>query len=335
MIVYIFTLDYEIYGNGSGSLHQHVFEPAEKLKEIFKKWEARFVTFVEVAELEVIEKANADPGIEVVKRQIKELHAQKFELGLHIHPQWYRARHEQGRWRLDYSEYNLSVLPEERIEEILTRALVYLGQLSAESDFVPLSFRAGNWLLQPSELIAKVLAKKGIKIDSSVFKGGLQRQFGLDYRRAVRNGYFWRFTSDVNFAETSGLLLELPIYTRLAPAWKLLTSKRVNLQRKGYAASGNGRPSSWFSRLPDFIRFRVPVKFDFCRMSLKELKKTAGEIEKEDKKTPELLKPVVLIGHTKDLSGFDVVDEFLAYLRSRGSRISTFEEIYDKCLNSI
>jgi hypothetical protein len=335
MIVYIFTLDYEIYGNGSGSLRKHVFEPAEELMVIFKKWDARFVTFVEVAELEVIEKTNTDPGIEAVKRQIKELHVQKFEIGLHIHPQWYRARHEQGRWRLDYNEYNLCGLPEERIEEILTGALGYLRQILGKRDFMPLSFRAGNWLLQPSGVIAKALAMKGIKIDSSVFKGGLQRQYGLDYRRAAKNGYFWRFTYDVNIPDPSGLLLELPIYTRQAPTWKLLTDKRINLQRKGHAAGGAGSPMSRFSRMRDFLRFWFPLKFDFCRMSFQELKKFAEALEEEDRKTPEVFKPIVLIGHTKDLIEFEVVDELLEYLRDGDSRISTFEEIYGKHLGAI
>ena len=56
MIECIFTIDYEIYGNGEGSLRELVYEPAEKLKDIFLKHNVRFVNFVEAAEFEMIEK---------------------------------------------------------------------------------------------------------------------------------------------------------------------------------------------------------------------------------------------------------------------------------------
>ena len=35
MIECIFTIDYEIYGNGQGLLRDQVYEPARKLKEVF------------------------------------------------------------------------------------------------------------------------------------------------------------------------------------------------------------------------------------------------------------------------------------------------------------
>ena len=67
MIHIIFTIDYEIFGNGEGSLRELVYEPAEKLMALFRKWNARFVVFVEVAELEVMEAEGTDPAIGVVK----------------------------------------------------------------------------------------------------------------------------------------------------------------------------------------------------------------------------------------------------------------------------
>ena len=69
MINCIFTLDYEIYGNGQGSLRELVYEPAERLAEVFRKAKARFVPFVEVAELEVIEAEGTDRAIDLVRQQ--------------------------------------------------------------------------------------------------------------------------------------------------------------------------------------------------------------------------------------------------------------------------
>src|SRR5438309_5756439 len=183
MIECVFTLDYEIYGNGRGTLRDLVYEPAERLREIFWKWNARFVNFVEVAEYEKIEAWRTDPAIELVKNQVRELYREGFEIALHLHSQWCNAHYQDGRWFLDLREYNLCTLPRTRITEIVENALKYLRHLVGKSDFVPLSFRAGNWLFQPTEPAATILAQNGIKIDSSVFKGGLQHNYGLDYRR--------------------------------------------------------------------------------------------------------------------------------------------------------
>ena len=166
MIECIFTIDYEIYGNGEGSLRQLVYEPAERLMATFRKFKACFMPFVEVAELEMIEAKGTDPGIELVKDQIRDFYSQGFELGLHLHPQWYNARYENGKWNLDYKEYNLCTLPGERIIEIIDRAVAYLRKILGVADFIPLSFRAGNWLLQPTRTVAKVLAERGIKVVS-------------------------------------------------------------------------------------------------------------------------------------------------------------------------
>ncbi len=229
MIDCIFTLDYEIYGNGTGSLNDVVLEPGEKLREIFEKWDARFVNFVEVAELEQIERHNSDAAIGRVKRQVRELHEKGFEIALHLHPQWCNARYQSGQWMLDLAEYNLCELSAGRIGEIVDRSIDYLRTITGQGDFTPLSFRAGNWLFQPTQRAACVLSQRGIKVDSSVFKGGVQRNNALDYRPALQNGYYWAFDADVNQPQPSGAWVEVPIYTEMVPVWRMVTSKRVGL----------------------------------------------------------------------------------------------------------
>lgn len=330
MIECIFTIDYEIYGNGEGSLRELVYEPAERLKEIFLKWDARFVVFVEVAELEIIEAHGTDPAIDLVKQQIRDFHRDGFELGLHLHPQWYNGRHERGRWRLDYTEYNLCSLPEGRIVEIVDRAIAYLRRILNVPYFTPLSFRAGNWLFQPSRTLAKVLAERGIKVDSSVFKGGVQHQHGLDYRRALQNGPYWTFTNDVNVPAQPGTMLELPIETQMVPTWRVLTAKRIGLQRK--SSSGNQIPAARLCRLLDFLRFRQPLKYDFCRMTIDELTSAAANAIRSDQEDSTGWHPLVAIGHTKDLIDLETPQLLLSYLKKKEVTVSTFLDVYERCM---
>jgi len=332
MIQFIFTIDYEIYGNGQGSLRELVYEPAKNLKKIFEKHEVPLVVFVEVAELEMIESQGSDSPVESVKHQVKDFYHRGFEISLHIHPQWYNAQYENGTWSLDYSEYNLCLLTRNRIEKIIDRGIQFLRRTLGDQKFIPLSFRAGNWLLQPTQTIAEVLNSRGIRVDSSVFKGGLQHQHDLDYRPALSNGYYWKFSNDVNVEDPKGALLEVPIYTEMIPIWKMATSKRVGLQRKA-SLSGKGAnyKNNKLSRIKDLLRFRYPLKLDFCRMTISELVRMVDKVIREDEKDPITFRPLVAIGHTKDLVDFDTVESFLAYLRKNQIPISTFHDIYPKC----
>lgn len=328
MIECLFTLDYEIFGNGEGALRELVYDPAERLTAIFEKWDARFVNFVEVAEFERIEEQGTDPCIGLVRKQIRELYQKGFEIALHLHPQWYNAHHDQGQWRLDYSEYNLCTLPRTRIVQIVERGLSYLRYAVDQTQFTPLSFRAGNWLFQPTRTAAGVLAENGVKIDSSVFKGGLQHHYHLDYRHALKNGYYWPFSTDANLPDANGEWVEVPIYSEMVPLWRMATSKRMSLGKNaGMTGKTAGRK---LNRVLDFLRFRYPRKFDFCRMTLDEMTSMVERVIRQDAKTPDVYRPLVAIGHTKDLIDFESIDAFLAFLRAKGIAVRTFPEIYPK-----
>ncbi len=328
MIECIFTIDYEIYGNGEGSLRELVYEPTKRLKAIFEKWQARFVAFVEVAELEMIESKGTDQAIELVKSQICNLYKDGFELGLHVHPWWYNARYDKERWLLDETEYNLCALPKERITQIVDRSINYLRKVLAAADFTPVSFRAGHLLFQPGRTLAITLAERGIKVDSSVYKGGLWHRHKLDYRSALKNGYYWRFRECVNVPDPQGVLLELPIYTQMVPIWKMFTSKRVGLQQRNSSASQTGK--KMVHRLMDTLRFRYPLKFDVGQMTRKELTLMVDKLIHEDRENPAVYRPVVVIMHTKDPLDFVTVDRLLSYLRRKRVEISNFKNVHRK-----
>lgn len=330
MIECVFTLDYEIYGNGHGSLTKLVYEPAERLREVFADRGKRFVNFVEVAELDRIAQVGSDPGIANVERQVRDLHEQGFETALHIHPQWYNAVHSNQRWYLDYTEYNLCTLPRSRIVEIVDRALAYLRRVVGDMSFAPLAFRAGNWLFQPTGIAAEVLAERGIRIDSSVFLGGVQYRHGLDYRPSQRNGDWWRFVGDVNVPDETGRLIEVPIHTRMVPFWEMVTSKRLG--PVGPGASAGPSVASGLHRLRDFARLRYPLKFDYCRMSLGEMKLVVDRLISAGPRHRRGVRPIVAIGHTKDFTDAGAVEGCLDYLERHGIPVVTFSDVSARLL---
>jgi hypothetical protein len=330
MIECIFTLDYEIFGDGTGALQDLVYEPTQRLVEIFRRHDARFVVFVEAAELEKIEAFGTDGAIGRVQQQVRDLYHEGFEIGLHLHPQWCNAKFIKGSWILDYDEYNLCILPRTRIAEIVRTALDYLRYVVDDKQFSPLSFRAGNWLFQPTKDAASVLLENGIRVDSSVFKGGLQHHYNLDYRQSLHHPHFWRFKDDVTHPDPFGPWIELPIHTEMVPIWKMRTSIRLKQTRS--IGLGRGNASQKLSRLRDFLRFRYPLKFDFCRMTQEELTSMLRRVIDEDRRTPDKYRPIVAIGHTKDLPDFSSIDAFLKLLESQHISLTTFNAVHSKGL---
>ena len=323
MINLIFTLDYEIYGNGSGSLEKHIYKPTVELNKIFEQYNLRYVNFIEVAELMKIREFDNDPAIDKIEKQIKEMHLKCYEIALHIHPQWFESNYKNGKWNLNYDEYNLCTLKGNKINSYLDKSLDYLRDVVNDSTYIPLSYRAGNWLIQPSQNISLALANRGIKTESSVFRGGYQHFYSLDFRNYPKNLYYWNFSSDVMQPDLKGKLIEIPIYAEMVYIWKMYSRKRKQIHVE--MNNRNNLKYRLFSKI-DKIRIKYPKKFDFTKMTFYEMKDMLDGIIEIDLTTPEILKPVVLIGHTKNLFDYELIDKFLRYIRGKKIQIITFRE---------
>jgi peptidoglycan/xylan/chitin deacetylase (PgdA/CDA1 family) len=327
MIDCVFTLDYEIYGNGEGSLRELVLDPTRRLMELFQKFGVPFVVFAEAIEFAKMEEAQSDPDTAAVRVQLRELRAAGHEIALHLHPWWANAKYKDAQWHMDWSERSICTLQPGRVDAIVSGAIRYLQDSLRDFRFVPLSFRSGLWAMQPTPVVANVLARHGVRIDSSVFKGGRTQALGLDYRPALKNAGFWRFGDDVNVPDSAGALLEFPIHTQLVPFWRMLGFKRLKLQKKMPNVSGSGPlPRRW----RDFLRFRYPQKLDFCRMTFEEMRtgfESALQQRPERRRERDV---VVAIGHSKDLVDSDAVQRFLEFLQERSVRVTTFSRLFDQ-----
>jgi hypothetical protein len=126
MIECIFTIDYEIYGNGKGSVRDVVYEPTKRLMSVFMERRASFVVFAEALEFMKIEEHRSDEGIGRVREQLHELLEKGFEIGLHLHPWWWNAKRANGDWHLEWNERNLCEMPEQRIDDVVRSSIEYL-----------------------------------------------------------------------------------------------------------------------------------------------------------------------------------------------------------------
>ena len=103
----VLSVDYEIFGNGTGDVRQHVTEPAAHMARTLEKFNAPLTVFVEMEEQTAFEVNAAelqrhlgyDPG-ELIRNQIKELSRRGHDFQLHLHPEWHRCAWADGRWLL-------------------------------------------------------------------------------------------------------------------------------------------------------------------------------------------------------------------------------------------
>jgi hypothetical protein len=65
-------------------------------------------------------------------------------------------------------------------------------------------------------------------------------------------------------------------------------------------------------------------------MTLSELTWMIDGIMSRDRSDPDTLRPVVAIGHTKDLVDPETVEKFLTYLEANRIGVVTFAELYPR-----
>ncbi len=199
MLNVIFTLDYEIHGNGDGCPHQLMVEPTSRLLDLFDRYGAKLTIMADVAEILKFREYKEQYGrddyyYDAIVAQLKDAIRRGHDVQLHLHCSYFNARFEEGKWRQDWSEYNFAGLSEERIDEVLR-----IGKNFLEDQLRPVDpsyrcdvFRAANWAVSPSRNVVRALVNNGFRIDTSVFKYG--RRDGLvhfDYSNAPSNIVPW------------------------------------------------------------------------------------------------------------------------------------------------
>jgi hypothetical protein len=210
----ILSLDYEIFGNGSGNLDCCVLRPTERIARIAERHGARLEVFVDALEFDAMER-HAQPGIDEVRRQLQDLLARGHQLQLHLHPQWHAqaAPGKQG-WHLDAARWRIGSLDSSAAQECIERGYQWLAALTAAVDSAqrPRVFRAGGWAIQPSAAVLPLLQALNITLESSVAPGMVNRRASdwFDFRR-VPDSPSWPIADDVCASAPAGAMREVPI----------------------------------------------------------------------------------------------------------------------------
>src|SRR5262249_59510414 len=124
MLQVLFTLDYEIHGNGEGCPHELMVEPTVRLLNLFDDFGAKLTIMADVGEIlkfkEYAEQHGKDAfHYSAIVAQLQDAVRRGHDVQLHLHPSYFNAKHDGHRWAQDWSEYNFAALSEERLNHLV------------------------------------------------------------------------------------------------------------------------------------------------------------------------------------------------------------------------
>jgi len=352
VVTVIFTLDYEIHGNGEGCSYELMVEPTDRLLRLFSQHNAKLTIMADVAEIlkfkEYAEHHGKDDyHFKSIVKQLQSAVRDGHDVQLHIHASYFNATHDGRRWVQDWSEYDFAGLSRERLSEVIK-----IGKSFLESLLQPVQpayrckvFRAANWSVSPSANVVSALLENAIHIDSSVFKYG--RRDGLlsfDYSLAHSDMLPWRASRDAIWQScANSKMWEVPIYCENRRLGAFLSVNRIYRSVLGHFhkfpavkpySNGNGGAVSTkpTTALESILRWlgKHAWKADFNQCTggqlIRALERGAARYAGAAQSIP-----FVLIGHSKLFTSWNerTLRPFLAHVGRNSSRFQfgTFDSL--------
>jgi hypothetical protein len=345
----IFTLDYEIHGNGEGSPLDLMVCPTDRLLDLLEGFGAKLTIMADTVEILKFREYRDSSGRDdwaygAIERQLKDTVARGHDVQLHQHPAYARAHAKSGKWILDWSEYDLARLGYERISALVREGRDYLEGLlgPVRPGYRCQAFRSANWSMCPSTDAVRVLSESGFKIDTSVFKYGFRDELvHFNYSGAESETVPWPVdASDVCRRDDRGELFEFPIYSESRLIWSFISVNRFNRVIQGLIhplpgpasprteAEVSVAPVAGAGRVKSALRTGVGLlsdlfhkhawKLDFNQCSGSQMVSALRRARaRHADRIMDL--PIVLIGHSKLFNAFNAgqLRTFLRYVASR------------------
>ena len=342
MIDIIITLDYEIFGNGTGDVIKHIIQPTNRLLEICDRYNAKLTIMFEIGEYWAFKEAESEDKLEnlnyspseLMEKQAKDAIKRGHDVQLHLHPQWIGSEYINGYWKLNFDFWRLPNLPHglgSKDDIFSIKGALHKGKTDLEKmlrcvndNYECIGFRAGGWCIQPEKDVISAMKDVGIKVDTSVFKGGYENssESFFDFRNANNNwGYWWTTNDNINLVGERGEnIVELPIYANFK--WGISNVKLTKLLTTIRREYEQGRNPYQFQKRSDTknkLRLvkrlfkKTPIKWDFCKLSAREMKNFLDIVIENNRRSrgSSICIPVVMIGHSKDFFNQKEFEKFL------------------------
>jgi hypothetical protein len=232
------TDDWELRGNGMGSVYELQYLTSLKLMDLYDRLGVKGTFHLEVLQQIAFLKYSKQyrkikKEAEYWREAVETMHRRGFDVQLHIHPQWHNAVYDGNFWKLD-KRWNITDYSTEEIDLFVDTSVNYLKEVLPDHEVV--AFRAGAWGAAPkSRPLFESLESHGIKVDVSMCHGSYYdgESMKLDYTQ-LQSPYlpYYPDYDDVRKISTKKTgIIEIPTQAVLKkdlPVATLLISKLSN-----------------------------------------------------------------------------------------------------------
>ncbi len=344
MKYFLLTLDYELFGNGSGDVFKHIIEPTKRILAIAEQYNAKITFFFEVVEYwklkEEWDKGNnmgyKENPILAMENQIKEAYSQGHDVQLHLHPQWVDAYWENGKWLVNLDDWRLGGYQKEGEYSLVNlfkrgkRTLEALLQ-TIDPSYRCFAVRAGGYNIQPSKDIVNAMKETGIFVDSSIYPGGKETGMLSNYDYSVVDPTLgmWKVGERLEERGDSDII-ELPIVAfPMMRLKKFLTWERL----KGFLSNVKSAKDSLEAKTSsienkssklDKLRYFFQTEWqtwDYCLFSHYQHKSFLKQISVQDRNV------FVMVGHPKSFTSAGGL-EFLLKQSQNKYEYKTISEVW-------
>lgn len=325
--------DWELKGNGLGSVQELQYETASFLMDLCEKINIKMTFMVDVAQQLIFNTYLNYPEIKEQKElwddTVKSMYIRGFDVQLHLHPQWIDAKYEDGFFYVG-ENWNISTYPPAAGKHLIKNSVEYLEELIRQDcpEYKVNSFKPGSWAMQPSEGVVQNLLDVGIKLTIGIKKGLYIPNQKIDYR-LIEEDTFPYYADEKDITKVSQnqngmLVMPLAYYSpnllnKLSLLYDLCKNKIVKNIKK--SNSKKYIPSK-IKNLRPFIGYQLTNLFKPYLTHLKignqsygYMKNSFDAVFNRLSKLDENNIPIIIESHTKDfIDNYNDIEKFLKYV---------------------
>ncbi len=348
----ILSTDYELFGNGTGSVTNCLMEPMREMATVAGEFRAPITVFFDVCEYWAFKEAFDSGQLQVneasqIKNQLIELSLLGNDVQLHMHPQWLRYKYHASSWELDHNLWRISSLNfvDQTDPDLGLKRLFERGKETLESMLKPVlpnyvcnAFRAGAWSMQPEQAVLRAMIETGFQFDSTTVPGLVRNDgYSLFDFRGLPPKSDW-IINDSFAVESEDGIRELPIFSTEVPLHKRLEFLLKRYRRKlkfkpldceGYAESAKNKFK--LEALLDLLRNSLSM-FTFSDAACsEEMIYFAEQAIKRYSRDERERVPVVAISHPKSFANSLEFREFLLWAtKKKEIEFITFQNLLNE-----
>ena len=344
-VAIVTTIDYELFGDGSGVVLREQIIPTAHLANIYDLYGAKLTIMFEYGQFRAYKKFSKYNSRflednKKIEAQLIDLFKKGHDIQLHYHPQWHYAKYNKNTQKIEVNlDYvDMSSLPEDELRDVLKEGKVFLEELLTpyNSNYKCVAFRAGSWAVKDEKKLLEALKSAGFMADSSVVPNVKFKscKVNFEYSNCPSQYHYWYCKDSLSKAQ-DGDFLEFPNYTLKSKfaflkyfnpkglLSKKITSHfyRVKISEKNY---------SKLSKIKKIID-RDYYMADINTMSYKTLIDMVEEVINSN--SSKKIIPLIFIGHPKVSYGIDDMHLFFEHFKnSKDVEYWGFQESIDYIL---